>query len=99
MNIHPSFLNVYEAKNQLKIIWQFLGLSALQRRTHAKTVTASARKAPIQITTKQPPPVRILPIFRSFPLFVKGMPIDLDIRDLAAEIPVNRFHEKPPLFI
>jgi hypothetical protein len=70
-----------------------------QKSTHARTVTASARKAPIQMTTKQPPPVSILPIFRSLPLLVIGMPIDLDNRDLAAEMPVNRFHEKPPLFI
>jgi hypothetical protein len=53
----------------------------------------------MQIMTKQPPPVSILPIFRSLPLLVKGMPIDRDIRDLAAEMPVNLFHEKPPLFI
>jgi hypothetical protein len=41
----------------------------------------------------------MLPIFRSLPLLVKGMPIDLDIRALAAVMPVNRFHEKPPRFI
>jgi hypothetical protein len=49
--------------------------------------------------TKQPPSVRILPIFRSLPLLVKGMPIERDIRDLAEEMPVSLFHEKPPLFI
>jgi hypothetical protein len=38
-------------------------------------------------------------VFRSLPLLVKGMPIDLDIRALAEEMPVNRFHEKPPRFI
>jgi hypothetical protein len=66
-----------------------------QKSTHARTPTESARKAPIQITTKQPP-VSILLIFRSPPLWVNGMPIDLDIRALAAEMPVNRFHDNLP---
>lgn len=47
----------------------------------------------------QLPPVTILPIFLSLPLFVKGIPIFLEIPDLNAEIPTSLFHEKPPKFI
>ncbi len=54
---------------------------------------------PSPIMIRQPPPVTILPILRSRPLFVSGMPIVREIRDLAAEIPTNRFHENPPKFI
>lgn len=46
-----------------------------------------------------PPPVTVLPTLHCLPLFVSGMPMDLDILDLAAEMPVARFHENPPLFI
>jgi hypothetical protein len=42
---------------------------------------------------RQPPPVTILP------LLVSGIPIEREIRDLAAEIPKSLFHEKPPRFI
>jgi hypothetical protein len=48
---------------------------------------------------KHPPQVTILPIFLSLPLLVSGMPMDREIRDLAAEIPKNLFHENPPRFI
>jgi hypothetical protein len=51
------------------------------------------------IKTMQPPPVIIRPIFLCRPLLVNGIPMDLEILDLAAEIPKNRFHENPPLFI
>ena len=40
----------------------------------------------------------IPPIFRCLPDLVHGMPVARLILDLAAEIPVNRFHEKPPRF-
>jgi hypothetical protein len=39
------------------------------------------------------------PIFLCLPDRVRGMPIFLEILALNAEIPTNRFHEKPPLFI
>jgi len=55
--------------------------------------------APITNTTIHPPPVTILPIFLCLPLLVNGIPIDREILDLAAETPMNRFHENPPLFI
>jgi len=54
---------------------------------------------PIQIVIRHPPPVTILPIFLCLPLLVRGIPIERDIFDFAEEIPINRFHEKPPLFI
>jgi hypothetical protein len=38
------------------------------------------------------------PAFRCLPDFVVGMPVFLDILDLAFDTPVARFHEKPPLF-
>ena len=60
---------------------------------------ATGIAAPAIKTTMQPPPVTILPIFRSLPLLVSGMPIDRESLDLAADTPVNRFHENPPLFI
>jgi len=49
--------------------------------------------------TIQPLPVIILPIFLSLPPLVSGMPIDREILDLTPEIPINRFHENPPLFM
>ena len=49
--------------------------------------------------TTHPPRVIIRPIFWSLPLLVNEMPILRDILALAAEIPTNLFHEKPPLFI
>jgi len=49
--------------------------------------------------TRHPPPLTILPIFLSRPLLVKGIPIDRESRDLAAEIPRNLYHENPPRFI
>lgn len=61
-------------------------------------VRITGTEMPTPITTRQPPPVIMRPILRSRPLRVNGMPIDLEIRDLAAEIPTNRFHEKPPRF-
>lgn len=39
------------------------------------------------------------PAFLCLPDLVSGIPIFLEIRDLAAEIPSNLFHENPPLFI
>ncbi len=51
---------------------------------------------PTPIMTRHPPPVTILPIFRCRPLLVNGIPIEREILDLAAEIPTNLFHEKPP---
>jgi hypothetical protein len=37
------------------------------------------------------------PALRCLPDLVKGIPVFLDIRDLAAETPRKRFHENPPL--
>ena len=39
------------------------------------------------------------PSLRCLPERVNGIPICLEIRDFAAEIPRNLFQEKPPLFI
>jgi hypothetical protein len=41
----------------------------------------------------------IAPILRCLPDLVRGMPICLDILDLKADMPRNRFQEKPPRFI
>ncbi len=54
---------------------------------------------PMPMMTRQPPPVIMRPIFCCRPLLVRGIPIDLEILDFAAEIPTNRFHENPPKFI
>lgn len=54
---------------------------------------------PRTISTAHPPPVTIRPIFLSRPLFVKGTPVNLEIRDWVAEILRNLFQENPPLFI
>jgi hypothetical protein len=50
-------------------------------------------------TTAHPPPEIIRPSFRSRPLLVRGIPMRRESRDLAAEMPTARFHEKPPRFI
>lgn len=39
------------------------------------------------------------PSFLCLPERVRGMPIDRDILDFAAEIPNNRFQENPPKLI
>ena len=39
------------------------------------------------------------PIFLCLPDLVRGTPIFLEILDFKAEIPRNRFQEKPPRFI
>ena len=62
-------------------------------------MTAVGIPIPIRITTMQPPPVTILPIFLCLPLLVNGIPMDREILDFVLEIPINRFHENPPLFI
>jgi hypothetical protein len=41
----------------------------------------------------------VAPSFLCRPLAVSGMPIALETRDFAADIPNNLFHEKPPRFI
>lgn len=39
------------------------------------------------------------PNFLCLPDLVNGIPVSLEILDLNAEMPRNRFQEKPPLFI
>jgi hypothetical protein len=39
------------------------------------------------------------PTFRSRPVFDRGIPIFLEMRDLKAVMPRNLFHENPPIFI
>lgn len=40
-----------------------------------------------------------LPNFRCLPDLVSGTPMDLEILDLAAEMPSSRLQLKPPMFI
>ena len=70
-----------------------------QKASLASSATVPHTHGPATSTTRQPPPVTIRPILRSRPLFVNGTPIARDSRAFAALTPVNRFHEKPPLFI
>lgn len=64
-----------------------------------KIARAAGIAIPMPNVTRHPPPVTILPIFRCRPLLVSGMPMAREILDLAAEIPTNLFHEKPPRFM
>ena len=70
-----------------------------QSRLTATAVRIVGIAIPSPNRTRQPPPVTILPIFLSRPLLVSGMPMVREILDFAAEIPKNRFQEKPPKFI
>ena len=62
-------------------------------------IVATRMAPPAMIMMRHPPPVVILPTLRCRPLFVRGIPVALEILDFARLIPAARFHEKPPLFI
>jgi len=61
-------------------------------------ITAIATPATNAKITGTMHPQQSPPIFRCLPERVHGMPVARLIRDLAAEIPASRFHEKPPRF-
>lgn len=62
------------------------------------TAAINPAAASIRIGSRQPPPVTILPTLRCRPLFVSGIPVALEILDLARVTPIARFQENPPLF-
>lgn len=68
---------------------------------YKRNSNAIRRNGIVTATLKIPkqPFVTILPIFRSLPLLVNGIPILREIFDFTRDIPIKRFHENPPLFI